>query len=107
MPDSDQINGVAMEQSQDAISLEDFTQNRSLLFSLAYRMLGSVADAEDVLQEAFVRWQTASHADVRFPKAFLITIVTRLCIDQLNSSRARREEYVGQWLPEPLVTDST
>jgi RNA polymerase sigma-70 factor (ECF subfamily) len=107
MPNSDQMNaGVATEQdSQDQISLGNFTQYRSLLFSLAYRMLGSVADAEDMLQEAFVRWQGASHADIRSPKAFLITIVTRLFIDHLKSSRARREEYVGQWLPEPVVTD--
>lgn len=68
-------------------------------------MLGSVADAEDMLQEAYVRWQGASRDDIRSPKAFLITIVMRLCIDQLNSSRAQREEYVGQWLPEPVVTD--
>jgi RNA polymerase sigma-70 factor (ECF subfamily) len=109
MPNSDQTNtaGVTERQdSQDLISLATFTQYRSLLFSLAYRMLGTVADAEDMLQEAFVRWQGASREDIRSPKAFLITIVTRLCIDQLNSSRVLREEYVGQWLPEPVVTDT-
>ena len=108
MPNSDQTNppgGAQRQDSQDQISLAAFTQYRKLLFSLAYRMLGSVVDAEDILQEAFVRWQGASQDDIRSPKAFLITIVTRLCIDQLNSSRARREEYVGQWLPEPVVTD--
>ena len=109
MPNSDQTNpldGAQRQDSQDQISLATFTQYRSLLFSLAYRMLGTVADAEDMVQEAFVRWQGASREDIRSPKAFLITIVTRLCIDQLNSSRVRREEYVGQWLPEPVVTDT-
>jgi RNA polymerase sigma-70 factor (ECF subfamily) len=108
MPNSDQTTppgGAQRQDSQDQISLAAFTQYRRLLFSLAYRMLGSVVDAEDILQEAFVRWQGASQDDIRSSKAFLITIVTRLCIDQLNSSRARREEYVGQWLPEPVVTD--
>jgi RNA polymerase sigma-70 factor (ECF subfamily) len=109
MPNTDQTNTVGVAQGQDSlnqVSLASFTRYRSLLFSLAYRMLGTVADAEDMLQEAFVRWQAASREDIRSPKAFLITIVTRLCIDQLNSSRARREEYVGQWLPEPVVTDT-
>ena len=82
-----------------------FERHRSLLFSIAYRMLGSVADAEDALQDAFIRWQRASEADVRSPKAFLVTIVSRLCINHLQSARAQRETYVGEWLPEPLVTD--
>lgn len=68
-------------------------------------MLGSVADAEDMLQDAFIRWQQASKTEVKSTKAFLITIVTRLCINHLQSARARREQYVGEWLPEPLVTD--
>jgi RNA polymerase sigma-70 factor (ECF subfamily) len=76
---------------------------RPLLFSIAYRMLGSVADAEDVVQEAFLRYERAS--DVESPKAFLSTVVTRLALDQLKSARARRETYVGEWLPEPLLTD--
>jgi RNA polymerase sigma-70 factor (ECF subfamily) len=80
MPNTDQMNsGLATEQdSQDQISLESFTQYRSLLFSLAYRMLGSVADAEDMLQDAFVRWRAASHADIRSPKAFLRIRSTRV-----------------------------
>ena len=82
-----------------------FERHRGLLFSIAYRMLGSVADAEDTLQDAFIRWQRASEADVRSPKAFLVTIVSRLCINHLQSARAQRETYVGEWLPEPLVTD--
>ena len=76
-----------------------------MLFALAYRMLGSVADAEDVVQEAYLRWQSVAEADVRAPRAYLATIVTRLAINQLRSARSRRETYVGTWLPEPLVTE--
>ncbi len=68
-------------------------------------MLGSVADAEDMLQEAFIRWQRTSSDEIRSPRALLVTIVTRLCINYLESARVRREQYVGEWLPEPLVTD--
>ncbi|HEX5580999.1 MAG TPA: RNA polymerase sigma-70 factor [Gemmatimonadaceae bacterium] len=80
-----------------------FEPHRPLLFSLAYRMLGSVADAEDVVQEAYLRWHRASPEEVASPRDYLCTIVTRLCIDHLRSARVRREEYVGPWLPEPLV----
>jgi RNA polymerase sigma-70 factor, ECF subfamily len=83
----------------------EFERHRRLFFSIAYRMLGSVADAEDILQDAFMRWQQASRTEVKSPKAFLITVVTRLCISHLQSARVRREQYVGEWLPEPLVTD--
>jgi RNA polymerase sigma-70 factor (ECF subfamily) len=93
------------ERAPDGIRLATFNQHRRLLFSIAYRMLGSVADAEDMLQEAFIRWQQASDDDVRSPKAFLVTIVSRLCINHLQSARVRREQSVGQWLPEPLVTE--
>jgi RNA polymerase sigma-70 factor (ECF subfamily) len=86
---------------------EVFGELRPLLFSIAYRMLGSVMDAEDVVQDAYVRWQEASDADVRSPRAYLATIVTRLCINQLRSARVQREVYVGPWLPEPLVTEQT
>jgi RNA polymerase sigma-70 factor (ECF subfamily) len=89
-----------------ASRLATFNQHRGLLFSIAYRMLGLVADAEDMLQDAFIRWQQASDSDIRSPKAFLITVVSRLCINHLQSARVQREEYIGQWLPEPLVTDS-
>src|SRR5713101_3968673 len=81
-----------------------FDQHRGLLFSIAYRMLGSVADAEDILQEAFIRWQAAKD-EIWSPRGLLVTMVTRLCINHLESARVRREEYVGEWLPEPLVTD--
>jgi RNA polymerase sigma-70 factor, ECF subfamily len=82
----------------------DFEQYRPLLFSIAYRMLSSVADAEDVVQEAYLRFHNAT-AEIESPKAYLSAITTRLCIDQLRSARVRREEYVGAWLPEPLLTD--
>ena len=83
----------------------DFTSARSLLFSIAYRMLGSVSDAEDIVQDAYVRWLEAPEAEVRTPRAYLATIVTRLSINQLRSARNQRETYVGPWLPEPLVTE--
>lgn len=88
-----------------SVRLATFDQYRSLLFSIAYRMLGSVADAEDMLQETFIRWQQSSEEDIRSPRSFLVTIISRLCINHLQSARAQREEYVGQWLPEPIVTD--
>jgi RNA polymerase sigma factor (sigma-70 family) len=81
---------------------EVFEQHRQRLFSLAYRMLGSAHDAEDVLQSAWLRWSGAT--DVRDPGAFLTTVVTRLCLDELGSARKRREAYVGPWLPEPVPT---
>src|SRR5438067_8751384 len=84
---------------------EQFDEHRALLFGIAYRMLGSVMDAEDVVQDAFLRWQKASAAEVESPKAYLSTIVTRLCLDHLRSARVQREQYVGPWLPEPLVTE--
>src|SRR5580692_8130299 len=89
----------------DADRLATFSQYRGLLFSVAYRMLGSVADAEDMVQETFIRWQEAANEEVRSPRAFLVTVITRLSINQLQSARVRREEYVGEWLPEPLVSD--
>lgn len=87
--------------------LEIFNYHRRLLFSLAYRMLGSVADAEDMVQEAFLRWQAAGDEEIKAPKAYLSTIVTNLCINHLQSARVKREEYVGPWLPEPLITDES
>jgi RNA polymerase sigma-70 factor (ECF subfamily) len=81
-----------------------FNTDRGLLFSIAYRMLGSASDAEDVLQDAWLRYRGADRAAVRSPKAFATTIVTRLCLDRLKSARAAREEYIGEWLPEPVLT---
>ena len=83
-----------------------FHQYRGLLFSIAYRMLGSVADAEDMLQETFLRWQQARDLEVQSSRAFLVTIISRLCLNHLQSARVQREEYPGHWLPEPLVTGS-
>jgi RNA polymerase sigma-70 factor (ECF subfamily) len=83
---------------------DGWSQYRPLLFSIAYRMLGSVMDAEDIVQEAYLRWRQVDTAAVESPKAYLTRIVTRLCIDQLRSAHARREEYIGPWLPEPLIT---
>src|SRR6266478_4762695 len=91
--------------ARDVIRLATFDQYRGLLFSIAYRMLGTVADAEDMLQETFIRWQQTSDDDIRSPRAFLVTIISRLCLSHLQSARLRREEYAGQWLPEPLATD--
>ena len=92
--------------STNARALAAFEEHRSLLFSVAYRMLGSRADAEDMLQETFLRWQLASDEAIRDPRAFLVTVITRLCINQLQSARVKREQYFGQWLPEPLFTQS-
>jgi RNA polymerase sigma-70 factor (ECF subfamily) len=80
-----------------------FAQHRPLLFSIAYRMLGTSAGAEDIVQEAYLRWQAAGAVEVRSPKDYLSATVTRLSIDHLRSARVRREVYVGPWLPEPLV----
>jgi RNA polymerase sigma-70 factor, ECF subfamily len=82
---------------------QTFDPLRPKLTRIAYRMLGSVADAEDIVQEAFIRWLDTDREAVREPEAFLRRVVTRLCLDQLKSARARRETYIGPWLPEPVV----
>lgn len=84
-------------------SAGEFERQRSLLLGIAYRMLGSFADAEDVVQDAFLRWRGQGAAAIESPRAFLATVVTRLCLDRLRSARHRREAYVGAWLPEPIV----
>ena len=91
----------SMVQVTDA---EVFQTDRPLFFSIAYRMLGSASDAEDVVQDAWLRYRNADRDAIRSPKAFATTIVTRLCLDRLKSARATREHYVGPWLPEPIVT---
>jgi RNA polymerase sigma-70 factor, ECF subfamily len=88
----------------DAAAFEEW---RSLLFGIAYRMLGSAADAEDVVQDASVRWLGRGEREVRSVRAYLVTIVTRLCLDQLDSARSKRVTYRGPWLPEPVVVDET
>ena len=82
-------------ESAETAPLDAFERHRSLLFGIAYRMLGEVAEAEDMVQEAFLRWRKASKNDVKSARAYLTTIVTRLCIDQLGSARRQREQYVG------------
>ncbi|MFF9431143.1 RNA polymerase sigma-70 factor [Streptomyces sp. NPDC014746] len=84
---------------------ELFEAHRPMLLGVAYRMLGGTADAEDVVQEAWLRWTAVDRAAVVEPRAFLVRVTTRLAIDRLRQARARRESYVGPWLPEPLVTD--
>ena len=79
------------------------TEERGRLFGIAYRMLGTVADAEDAVQETLVRWQQADRAEIEHPRGWLTTVLTRHCLDQLRSARARRETYVGTWLPDPIV----
>ena len=80
-----------------------FEPYRRRLLGLAYRMLGSMADAEDAVQETYLRWHTADSGEVWDARAFLMTTTTRICLDMLTSARARREEYVGPWLPEPVI----
>jgi RNA polymerase sigma-70 factor (ECF subfamily) len=96
---------VAVRRPRDRRRAASFDPLRPRLTRIAYRMLGSVADAEDVVQDAFVRWMGTDRAAIREPEAFLRRVVTRLCLDQLKSARARRETYVGPWLPEPVVEE--
>lgn len=83
---------------------DPFVEHRRLLFTVAYEMLGSAADAEDVLQDSWLRWSQVDRADVRDARAYLVRIVTRLALNRLRTVQRQREEYVGAWLPEPLVT---
>lgn len=92
--------------SGDSAEAEVFEQHRQVLDGVAYRMLGRVADAEDVVQDAWLRWAGADRDAVREPRAYLVRITTRLAIDRLRQVQSRRETYVGQWLPEPLPTDT-
>lgn len=90
------------ERQSDAVRL--FDEYRGLLVSVAYRVLGSVTDAEDAVQEAWLRWSNVDHSEVNDPRAFLVRITTRLAIDRLRRAKVRRETYVGPWLPEPVLT---
>ncbi|MDX3233719.1 RNA polymerase sigma-70 factor [Streptomyces sp. ME19-01-6] len=83
---------------------DPFVTHRSLLFTVAYEMLGSAADAEDVLQESWLRWADVDHSQVRDPRAYLVRTVTRQALNRLRALSRSREEYVGEWLPEPLLT---
>jgi RNA polymerase sigma-70 factor, ECF subfamily len=89
------------------VAEDPFVAHRGLLFTVSYEMLGSAADAEDVVQETWLRWDAIganAHAEVRDPRAFLVRMVTRKALDRLRQTARRREEYVGEWLPEPLLT---
>jgi RNA polymerase sigma-70 factor (ECF subfamily) len=83
---------------------DTFARHRGLLFTVAYEMLGSAADAEDVVQETWLRWANVDHATVREPRAYLVRIVTRQSLNRLRTLARRREDYVGEWLPEPVLT---
>lgn len=83
----------------------DFERHRAFLAGLAYRMLGSVAEAEDVVQDAFLRWRDVDRASVAEPRAYLARVVSRLCLDRMKSATHRREQYVGTWLPEPVIAE--
>ena len=83
---------------------DPFEEHRGLLFTVAYEMLGSVADTEDVLQDSWLRWSDVDRCDVRDARAYLVRLVTRQALNRLRTLRRRREAYVGPWLPEPLVT---
>lgn len=91
-----------MNTSEDIAQI--FQRYRPLLFSIAYRMLGSATDAEDIIQDAFLRWLEADDQQIQSPKAYLSTIIIHLCLDQLRSAREQREIYTGPWLPEPIIT---
>ena len=97
------MEGVPTEMLTDPTDL--FEEHRAMLTGVAYRMLGRAADAEDVVQEAWLRWSSGDRAEVREPRAYLVRITTRLAIDRLRQVQSRRESYVGPWLPEPIVTD--
>jgi RNA polymerase sigma-70 factor (ECF subfamily) len=88
------------------MSPEDtFEQHRSLLFSIAYRMLGSAMEAEDMVQETYLRFMGVDPESIRSPRSFLCTVITRLCLDYLKSAKTQREAYIGPWLPEPMLTE--
>lgn len=88
------------------IAMDAFDEHRSVLFGIAYRMLGSAADADDMVQETFIRWRNTDESEVRSPRAFLSTVITRICLDRLKEAHATRVDYVGPWLPEPLLTET-
>jgi RNA polymerase sigma-70 factor, ECF subfamily len=102
-PDATTPAASASGSSSDSDAATVFAQLRPRLVRIAYRMLGSVAEAEDMVQEAWLRWHQSERSAVRDPKAYLARVVARLCLDHLKSARVRRESYVGPWLPEPVI----
>lgn len=103
--EGDRGGGLGGERGTGVVDATAFEPHRPYLTGMAYRMLGSVAEAEDVVQDAFLRWSAGAPRDevIEAPRAYLSRVVTRLCLDRLKSARARREQYVGTWLPEPLI----
>jgi RNA polymerase sigma factor (sigma-70 family) len=97
-------DGARGEEAVTSTHDEPFEEHRGLLFTVAYEMLGSVADAEDVLQESWLRWDAADQAQVRDPRAYLVRVVTRQALNRLRTVKRQRETYVGPWLPEPIAT---
>ncbi|WP_372343307.1 RNA polymerase sigma-70 factor [Streptomyces sp. KL116D] len=104
MGDTDDTDDTCADGTTGTTGDDVFVTHRRLLFGTAYRMLGSVADTEDVLQDAWIKWAAVDRSTVGNPRAYLVRIVTNLCLTRLTSARARRETYVGPWLPEPLLT---
>src|SRR4051794_24260605 len=90
----------------DEKKLEIFNRSRTRLFGIAYRMLGTRPESEDILQEAYIRWHKTDAEEIETPEAWLVTIVTRLSIDRLRKASVERESYIGPWLPEPLITST-
>ena len=99
-----EIQYTEKETLMDSTDLQQFESHRRLMFSIAYRMLGSAVEAEDILQDAFLRYQAVQSSEINSPKAFLGTVVTRLCLNRLESAQSQRETYIGPWLPEPILT---
>jgi RNA polymerase sigma-70 factor (ECF subfamily) len=96
---------VLLEEGRTADTAEVFEQHRPRLFGVAYRMLGTRSDAEEAVQDAYLRWHQATATQVESPVAFLVTVTTRVCVDRLRELKLRREHYFGPWLPEPIVED--
>lgn len=105
-PVDEKSSGLEKSATPSSSATAAFVAARPRLFGLAYRMLGSASEAEDVVQDAWIRWQGAEHATIADPLAFLVTTTTRLAINALQSARARRETYIGPWLPEPIDTSA-
>lgn len=97
--------GSSISSQTERETMDQFESYRPLMFSIAYRMLGSVTEAEDILQDAYLRYRQMPTGSIASPKAFLSTVVTRLCLNHLQMARVQRESYLGPWLPEPLLTE--
>ena len=104
-----QGDGAIYRPKKEGIStvIDQFESYRSFMFGLAYRLLGSAMEAEDVIQDAYIRLQKNTDEQIKNPKGYLTTVITRLCLNQLNSARSQREQYMGPWLPEPIYAESS